>query len=168
MILKVFVNTRQIDEIHIHNAVNFKGDLRGYIIRKPDLNHPLLLHHRRDGWRKLVVKALRMLEEQDVGGIIMYKKLRVFLSNGECYDVPVDIIAKNRALHFAHEFDDSISRSLKEDTIPLFEGNSMEILDWASNNMDWSDIKTHAVRVDTPDFDYEEAWMSADLELLDD
>jgi hypothetical protein len=36
-------------------------DLREYKIREPAITHKLLLHNRSFGWKRLVIKALKML-----------------------------------------------------------------------------------------------------------
>ena len=74
------------------------------------------------------------------------KFLRVTFGDGVAvYDVPLDVIARDRAEHYASEFDGDIERSLAEDTIPLFDEDGFEAEDWAANNMDWRDVKEHAI-----------------------
>ena len=63
LILKTFVNFDQIDEIHVQNVENLGGDLRGYKIRKPKGDWPLITHKRSDGWKKLGIKVLDLLEK---------------------------------------------------------------------------------------------------------
>jgi len=54
------------------------------------------------------------------------------------WDVPVKIIALNRAEHYKHEYEGSVIVSLDEDTEPLFTKYPSEIKEWASDNMNWS------------------------------
>jgi hypothetical protein len=77
------------------------------------------------------------------------------------WKVPVEIIARNRAEYYAHEFDGDIERSLAEDTIPLFT-DTYEIEDWAANNMNWRDVAKHAVMVSGGDVDYQEGWVNGE------
>ena len=65
LIIKAFVNEKKIDEIYIQNVESFADDLYRYCIRKPEIEHPPLLHRRKDGWRKLAIKALYILEKGD-------------------------------------------------------------------------------------------------------
>lgn len=49
----------------------------------------------------------------------MHKYMTIEMQDGSIWGVPVEMIAKNRAAHYAHEFDGDVERSLAEDTIPL-------------------------------------------------
>jgi hypothetical protein len=67
LIVKVFVNEEQIDELCIHNIT---GDIRKtiheYDICKPDLRKETTIKHRRaDGWMPLVRKVLGYLITKD-------------------------------------------------------------------------------------------------------
>lgn len=73
--------------------------------------------------------------------------LTMELPNGEVWGVPVDMIARNRAAHYAKEFDGDMIRSLAEDTIPLFNSDDFEVKDWAENNMNWCDFDGHQVKL---------------------
>jgi hypothetical protein len=96
------------------------------------------------------------------------KLLTVTMPDGSEWGVPVDMIARNRAAHYAHEFDGDIERSLEEDTLPLFADSEYEIKDWAVNNMNWSDFDGHQVKVsDAPVPDFQEAWLSGDLHIIE-
>lgn len=75
------------------------------------------------------------------------KFLRIEMPDGHTYDVPVSIIARSRAEHYAYHFDGDVQRSLDEDTLPLFRSDDYEITDWASNSLNWSDVSKHAVIV---------------------
>lgn len=94
--------------------------------------------------------------------------LRVTMDDGSKWDVPVMAIAENRAGNYKDEFGDDLQRSLNEDTLPLFEEAGYEIVDWASNNMDWSDVRDRAKKVsDPPTPDYQEGWVNGDMEIID-
>jgi len=63
LILKVYVNTELIDEIHIQNTGRCDDMNRcKYAIRKPKVNRKRILHHRPSGWMPLVRKVLECLE----------------------------------------------------------------------------------------------------------
>ena len=73
------------------------------------------------------------------------KCLVIEFSDGD-FAVPVSVIAKDRAENYKGEFGDDLDRSLAEDTLPLFEADEYEIMDWAANCMDWKDLKGYAVK----------------------
>ena len=64
LIVRVYVNDRQIDEVHIHNVGRPEGEMRQYRVRKPELHPPLplFIHHRPDPWYRLVGQVCRELE----------------------------------------------------------------------------------------------------------
>ena len=89
----------------------------------------------------------------------MHKYMTCQMQDGSVWAVPVDVIARNRAEHYAKEFDGDVERSLAEDTIPLFDADNYEIEDWASNNMLWSDFDGLQVKVsDIPHVGPSEEW----------
>lgn len=91
----------------------------------------------------------------------MHKLMTVTMPSGEIWGVPVGMIARSRATHYASEFGDDVERSLTEDTIPLFESDDYAIQDWAVNNMHWSDFDGHQIKVaDSPSPDFQDAWMT--------
>jgi len=88
-------------------------------------------------------------------------------SDGSVYQVPVSVIALNRAENYADEFGDDVERSLAEDTIPLFKGDMYEIQDWARNNMDWDDVKVHATKVsDAVELNMQNEWNNGDINVV--
>jgi len=92
---------------------------------------------------------------------VMHSFMTVEMPDGSKWGVPVAMIARNRATHYASEFDGDVARSLAEDTLPLFESNEYDIQDWAVNNMDWSDFDGHHVKLtQAPTPDFQEAWLS--------
>jgi len=97
------------------------------------------------------------------------KYLRITMPNGSKWDVPVMLIARNRAEHYKSEFGNDIERSLKEDTIPLFESDKFEIEDWAANNMNWDEVKAQAGRVESEEeeVDWEEGWCNGEKEIVE-
>lgn len=96
------------------------------------------------------------------------KWIRVEMPDGSKWDVPVMAVAMNRARYYADkDFNGDVERSLSMDTLPYFEDES-EILDWARNNMNWSDVVGVAVKVDEPTkVDFEEGWVNGDAEIVE-
>ena len=74
------------------------------------------------------------------------KVLRITMPDSSKWDVPVIIIANDRANYYKYEFNNDLNESLEKDTLPLFRESDYEIVDWAANNMDWDDVKEFAKR----------------------
>lgn len=92
------------------------------------------------------------------------------MPDGSRWSVPLMLIATNRAQHYAHEFDGDVERSLAEDTLPLFASSPYDAHDWASNNMNWSDVKAEA-RIYAPatpltDDDFQEGWTAGEYSVV--
>lgn len=88
------------------------------------------------------------------------------MSDLTVWQIPTMVIAENRAKFYMDEFGDDLQRSLDEDTLPLFEDDS-EILDWASNNMNWSDVANFAVQIkEEREPDYEKDWCNAKKKVV--
>lgn len=68
LIVKVFVNDRQIDEIAVQNVseVYSKTEYQSYKIRKPKgKGECLFIHKASEGYRKLLYKVLEFLIEKE-------------------------------------------------------------------------------------------------------
>lgn len=63
LIVKVFVNEKQIDELRIGNISNLVENSE-YVITKP-LTSGIVKHKRSHGWKPLVVKVLKKLIEEE-------------------------------------------------------------------------------------------------------
>ena len=94
------------------------------------------------------------------------KQLRITMPDNSVWDIPVMVIAEDRAAYYSHEYGGDIHKSLKEDTLPLFESDEYHIRDWASNSMNWSDVKDVAKMISSPEIDYQEGWMNGDYEVI--
>ena len=95
------------------------------------------------------------------------KILQVEMPDGSKWGVPVDIIARNRAENYAHEFDGDIEKSLAEDTMPLFESDDYEVEDWAANNINWCDVEANAIKLHEGQTGFEEGWVNGNKEVID-
>ena len=97
------------------------------------------------------------------------KNYIVTMPDGSRWSIPVEVIAKDRALHYylTQEFE-STERSLEEDTWPLFEEDSYEVQDWARNNMNWEDVEEFAILIkdEKEPVDFQEGWVNGDVEIL--
>lgn len=93
----------------------------------------------------------------------MEMEMHITMPDGSVWGVPVKAIARHRAAYYAGEFGNDLERSLEEDTLPMFNDMPSEIADWASNNMDWSDVRVVARLVSPPrmsDRDFQEGWVN--------
>jgi hypothetical protein len=103
----------------------------------------------------------------------MAKYLRVTMEDGSQWDIPATIIAGDRARYYAEhdsgkksgpEFD----KIFKEEMENALE-DEYEIIDWAANNMDWSDVVAYAVKVENPTkkVDFQEGWLNGEKEVIE-
>ena len=96
------------------------------------------------------------------------KMLTIEMPDGSKWGVPVEVIARNRAAHYAHEFGGDVERSMAEDTMPLFESDDYEVEDWAANNMNWSDVEKQAKKLQAaPVPDFQEAWVNGEKAVIE-
>lgn len=98
---------------------------------------------------------------------IYNKYMTIEMPDSSVWKVPVAIIADHRAECYKSEFGGDHTRSLKEDTLPLFEEDHYNIEDWAANNMNWSDVVAHAQIVRQGECDYEDGWCNGDKNIID-
>ncbi len=98
----------------------------------------------------------------------MKKYMTIKMPDNTVWAVPTEVIARNRAEHYAHEFGGCIEKSLSEDTLPLFEQDKYEITDWAANNMNWDDVEEHAIKIERDEEpNYQAGWMNGEKGFSD-
>jgi hypothetical protein len=68
LVVKVFVNDRQIDEVWIHNegVASDGSGLTEYSVKRPRGVNKKLTHERSEGYRPLLAQALRELHLKNV------------------------------------------------------------------------------------------------------
>jgi len=97
------------------------------------------------------------------------------MSDGSQYDVPADIIASNRAAYYA-EHDTGTTSGPKYDKVFKKEydytiSSDDEIIDWSANNMNWSDVKNLAQKVEDSGNlsaeDFQEGWINGEKEIVE-
>lgn len=80
------------------------------------------------------------------------------------WEVPAEIVAKDRATYYAKHDKDTTYEGEFEYTM----SSNFELLDWAANNMDWSDVSAHAVEVSAHEaVDFQEGWVNGYKEVID-
>ena len=100
---------------------------------------------------------------------ILDSHLEVEMPDQSKWMVPVRLVAESRARYYAEdrgEFDGDVQRSLDEDTVPLFEDDHSEIIDWAANNMDWDDVAHEAFCSSKGDTDFQEGWCNGEKKVV--
>jgi hypothetical protein len=70
LIAKIYINHRPIDNIYIHNTAKKEDGKCVYELIKPGTREKLtkttITHRRLDGYRKLLIEALNLLEEEEI------------------------------------------------------------------------------------------------------
>lgn len=64
LIIKAYINERQIDEIHIHNTGQqdvYYGWFKYRITEPEGYENKIIRHYRKDGWMELAKKAIKIL-----------------------------------------------------------------------------------------------------------
>lgn len=83
----------------------------------------------------------------------MKKYLLVEMPDLSVWRVPVQIIADSMTDYYV-ERNGEDREMAKAETEQLFTENEDEIEYWASENMDWNEVKSHAVQVSDGDSDF--------------
>lgn len=97
------------------------------------------------------------------------KFLKVTMPDGSKWKVSIRVIAEHRARYFGSEPKHTFECALKN-TLELFEDDEYEVEDWASNNMDWSDVEKHAERIKDQGLSVEElqeGWVNGEKEIVE-
>ena len=70
LIARIYVNRREIDGIYIHNTGKMDGDKMIYRLMNPEtrdvLTETAVSHKRTDGYRKLLIKVLELMEKEKI------------------------------------------------------------------------------------------------------
>lgn len=98
------------------------------------------------------------------------KYLRVTMPDSSVWDVPAEIVAKDRASYYKEK--DPTSYGTPERTytaeFDITMDDEYELIDWARNNMDWDDVKEFAVEDTEPDEpDFQEGWLNGEHEIIE-
>ncbi len=95
----------------------------------------------------------------------MRKKIRVTMPDGSLWDVPADAVARNYAEYYSDEKSGDAFDAEYKDAM----SSSEMLLDWAANNMNWSDVEGVAKLYRKPDqeVDYQEGWVNGDKTVIE-
>jgi len=104
----------------------------------------------------------------------MTKKLRVTMPDGSQYDVPAALVAMNRATYYAeHDTGKTLGPEFEKVYAYEFDYTMRTddvIMDWAANNMNWSDVSSMAKRVmpsTMSDDEFQEGWINGEKEIVE-
>jgi len=85
------------------------------------------------------------------------------MPDGSEWEVPASVVADNRAHYYADRDEDTTY----DEEFEFAMSDSSEIKDWASNNMEWNDVKEHAKQVIPPEKpDFREGWLNGKKEIV--
>lgn len=86
--------------------------------------------------------------------------------NGDCFEVPAEVIATARTLYYSSV--DGFEKDSK-DWNDEFKSSMehYELYDWVGNNMDWEDIAPHATKVKNGNTMYSAMWQDITIETND-
>jgi len=85
--------------------------------------------------------------------------LQVTMHDGSIWNVPVDLIIDDRTETRGCE---------REETEEFLKQCPEDLIDWAENNMNWSDVAFAAVAVQLPDVPYyEDSWVNGDKKIVE-
>jgi len=84
-------------------------------------------------------------------------EIHVEMPDGTVWAVPANIVADDAAKYYSERNGGTFEQERK---VTLEDDD--ELLDWASNNMDWSDVEKHAhcILSVEPDVDYQDGWIN--------
>ncbi len=85
------------------------------------------------------------------------------MPDGSKWDVPASVIAANRANYYERD-----EPGIFQEEYDITMRDNGELAEWSANDMDWDDVKEHAVRViDTLPPDYQDGWVNGEKEVIE-
>lgn len=96
---------------------------------------------------------------------LLNKKYYLKFSDGSTWAVPTYVIMMNHAEYCAGNNGQDPMSALENETIPYFEADDSNIEDWAKNNMNWVEVKDHAVQITPPAIDFQSEWCNAQVKI---
>lgn len=88
----------------------------------------------------------------------------VTMENGDIYGVPAELIADNYAKYYENTGEDY--QENYDAMMYWFHTDDYDFADWAKNNMDWDDVKEHAVllKMIKKEVDFQKGWVNGKYE----
>ncbi len=100
----------------------------------------------------------------------MDKSIRISMPDGSEWDVPAGVVAHNRAVYYANL--DTGNKSGADHTekyqseLRYTLENHEELIDWAENNMNWSDVQHCATMHKSGSVDYDYGWINGTKTII--
>jgi len=90
------------------------------------------------------------------------------MPDGSKWDVPAVVVAERRATYYADKETDPVkSMTVFQEERESALHNADELVDWAKNNMNWTDVKKHATMYgSSKEVDYQEGWCNGEMEAV--
>lgn len=86
--------------------------------------------------------------------------LRVEMPDGSVWDIPARVVAEHRADYYAKKEGEHV----RDEEIDFALSDRYELVDWARNNMNWSDVCSMTALVKEPTEAYDEWWSNSSME----
>ncbi|SRR6266852_5121996 len=105
----------------------------------------------------------------------MAKYIHITMPDGSVWKVPADSVARDRAKYYAKQ--DTLHHS--EDYQAVYDNeyrvamrDHEELIDWAANNMNWSDVAESATEIPRPPrvltpSEFQEGWMNGEKSIVE-
>ena len=95
------------------------------------------------------------------------KHIHIDMPDGFTYAIPVMVVAEHKASKVTkYNGDLNFYQAMTTEVLPEFESNEYAIKDWAKNNMNWSDVEKHAIRLEKKkEIDYQDAWVNGEMTI---
>lgn len=92
------------------------------------------------------------------------KVIELVTTHGSLWRIPALVVCTNRATYYKNRSDDyDVYRAEFEYCMD----DDDEIIDWARNNMDWSDVRDVARLIETAEEDMSREWGAGDMEIIE-
>ena len=94
----------------------------------------------------------------------MKRYYAITMPNGEIYGIPAHVIADNYANYYAAKGEDYLENY--DAMLYWFDTNDYQFADWTKDNMDWDDVKEHAVLLESLKkfCDFQDGWVNGEYE----
>lgn len=109
----------------------------------------------------------KTIEATETARPIQKPYLEFIGADGATWAVPASVIAEDKARYYSSKpepefpYEEELKMALEDDA---------ELVDWAKNNLDWNDVRVHAVCIEPApspdDEDWQEAWLTAEFEVI--
>ena len=95
-------------------------------------------------------------------------KLEITMNDGSVFHLGANMIALNRANYYsAKESTGEDKERVQQEEYKITLDDPDELIDWAKNNMNWSDVSLFAKLVKSPDeCDYQDGWVNGKMRVI--